>query len=595
MNDMTSIAKPRAARAKKTASTTATDARPNAEHAADPISTAIVVPTAPQVFPLRTLTRAAENVRHQRIDEDVTGLADDIVAHGLLQSLIGYQLDGKVEIVGGGRRLAALREVKRRGLIDGDFPVPVLIRDIGEAVELSLADNLQQRTMSPVDEFLAFKALMEHGTNSPEGLAKRFGFSERIVKQRLRLAELAPEILDALADRDITIDAAMAYASSQDRDLQSKVFKVQAKRGWEPHRANNIRHDLKMKGMSTADPLFKFVTAEIYEREGGGYEDDLFDEAGAERQLTHPFLVETKAREMLDFQMVRVEIELQRRDDLSPAIAGYVVPADLRLHAYGTQSKLKAPAGFVQVEKYEHQKMWKTIRHNAIDAHVLVGINNDGELVAWPRTVFVPAEQKHAIAPPSEHMGYVPPDPAEIARQERERGVARWARRLAVPKFAGTEFDGRAFWPDIFEDRSKAAVRDGVPGWLVTVQIFAPDADIAAAMPAAEERYDQAIAERAAAEKAEEEAREGETKRRDDLLALDPLPAVVVIDGEAWFQDEHGHYGTADDEADVYAWRYLIDGAEIEDIGETYGTREDFDAAMAAAGAEPVAAKEVEA
>jgi ParB family chromosome partitioning protein len=587
MNDMTSIANPRSSRK-----------RAKSIPLAEPIGAGIAIPAAPQLFPLGQLVRAAENVRHQRIDEDVVGLADDIVAHGLLQSLIGYAMDGKIEIVGGGRRLAALRLVRDRGLIDATFPVPVLIRDIGEAVELSLAENLQQRTMSPVDEFLAFKALMANGTNSPEILAKRFGFTERVVRQRLRLADLAPEILDSLAGREITLDAAMAYATSQDTHLQSEVFKVQSKRSWEPNRAANIRHDLKMKGMNTGHPLFKFVGADIYEREGGGYEDDLFDETGAERQLTHPFIVETQACLMLDFQMVRLQIELQRRDDLSPTIVGFVTPADLRLHPYGTQAKLKAPAGFVPLEKYEHAKMWRTIRHNSIDAHVLVGIDDKGELAFWPRTVFVPIEQKHAIAPPTvqpgtDDQGYAAATPEQRERAARDRGVNLWSRRLAVPPFAGTALEGRAFWPEQWEDRSRPAMHEGTAGCLVSVQIFVTDAEIADARPAAEARYETVLAEAAAADREAEIASAAATKRSEDLLALDPTPDVIVIEGEAWFRDDDGHYASADDDADIYAWRHLIEGLSDEEVATTYATRADFDAAMSAANAAPLIGEDV--
>ena len=244
-----------------------------------------VIPSAPRPFPLRSLVRAPENVRRTRVDEDVSSLADDIRAHGLLQSLIGYDggADGTVHIVGGGRRLQALDSLMFDGVIDGEFPVPVLIRDREHAVELSLAENLQQRTMSPVDEVFAFKALVDTGHHSPTDLAKRFGFSERVVKQRLRLADLAPEILDALAERKITLDSAMAYASTQDRTVQLETFSAESKRSWNAHTPHSIRQMVDAKGMRDTHPIARFVGPEAYEARGGGYEDDLFrgDQDGA--------------------------------------------------------------------------------------------------------------------------------------------------------------------------------------------------------------------------------------------------------------------------------------------------------------------------
>src|SRR3546814_20584439 len=78
--------------------------------------------------------------------------------------------------------------------------------------------------MNAADEFVAFDRLLQRGSVSPADLDKQFGFSERYVKQRLRLAALAPEILDALRNGKLTIDAAIAYAGTQDQTLQLKIF-----------------------------------------------------------------------------------------------------------------------------------------------------------------------------------------------------------------------------------------------------------------------------------------------------------------------------------------------------------------------------------
>src|SRR3546814_2955808 len=141
----------------------------------------------------------------------IESLAEDIAAHGLLQSLIGYAGDTDIDaavvyIVGGGRRLGALDLLRDRGAIADSFPVPVLLRDPDEAVSLSLSENLAKRDMHAADEFVEFDRLLQRGSVSPADLAKQFGFSERYVKQRLRLAALAPEILDALRNGKLTID-----------------------------------------------------------------------------------------------------------------------------------------------------------------------------------------------------------------------------------------------------------------------------------------------------------------------------------------------------------------------------------------------------
>ncbi len=547
-----------------------------------------LTPSMPELFPLKQLRRAAENVRHTRIDEEVTELTADIMAHGLLQSLIGYRDGDLVQIVGGGRRFQALRRIEDEAAIDGDFCVPVLIRDRDEAVELSLAENLQQRTMSPVDEFFAFRALIDTGRFDPAELAKRFGFTERVIKQRLRLASLAPEILDALAERKITLDVAMAYARSQDQALQSLVFKAEKKRSHDPHRIHNIQWTLSAKGIRTDNPLFKFIGAESYERRGGQYEDDLFNtEARDVRDLATPAIALAAAQEMLDFQMVRMLAEARKDEKFAPTIVGYVTPANLRLESWGTQEKLDPPAGFVRAEKHEHARMWQTIRNNAIDVHVLAGINPKGELVIHPTVVFVPKAQKEAVAPAQGGFSHTPPTPEEQAAARRKRGIETWQYRLAVGPFAGTPFDGRAFWIDGYNRQPTRETINGTPGWLVPVDIFVTEAQFAAQREEAEREFDRAEVERTAIEAARTAAEDAEEARRVEILAMDPPPAVVVVDGLPIFRKEDGSY-EGDDNMAFESIEQLVDAADRagDELGDVFATTELYEAAMAAVGGE---------
>lgn len=583
MNAPAKIEKPRAPRAKLSIAT------PKPEASETALATiARIMPSAPELVRLIDMLRAPENVRHTRIDEDVRALADDILAHGLLQSLIGYRGELKVMIVGGGRRYQALMLLWEDGHIDGDFLVPVLIRSIDEAVELSLAENLQQRTMSPVDEFFAFQALMDRGDTSPAELAKRFGFTERVVRQRLRLAQLATPVLDALAERRITLDAALTYAATQDRTLQAEIFRAETKRAKsyrEAHRPNDIRHAIAMKGTKTDSPIFRFVGEDAYVARGGQFEDDLFNEVGKERSLANPGLLMEIARELIDMRYQKALP--QWICDYAPTITGYLVATDLRVKSWGNTAP-KPPAGFVQVEKYDAKPMWKTIRNNAIETHVLIGINDAGELAIWPRLVFVPKEQRDALDPPPGPARSVPvPTPEELARHDRIRGIGLWQKRLAVGPFAGTPLQGRAFWTT---QSPRAVVQEGLNGWRIPLEVFVTDEEVAAQAEAAEARYDEELAQRAAVEAASRSAEEAQAAasqaRADELLAMDP-PAVALIDGEAWARNDAGAYAVIDDEEGGWceSWPGLLANFDPLDVTHTYATRAEYDAARAGAGA----------
>ncbi len=536
--------------------------KPRAGKAAAPIAKTIAaVPPAPAAVPPTSvsfirfldLRRAPENVRKTRPAEDVDELADDIAAHGLLQSLIGYQDREKgrdlTYIVGGGRRLQALGLLLDRGLIDRAYQVPVVIREQDEAVELSLTENLQKRDMSPADECVAFELLMRPGNVSPDDLAKRFGYTGRYVRQRLRLAALADEILDALRDKTIGLESAMAYASTQDRGLQLAMFKKQARTPFRPHDPDRIRYDVKVKGIRTTDPLFTYVGAAAYERKGGGYEDDLFADASTDRMLDKPLLLTELAEQHINFQMVRKLIDLQEE---TPSLSGFLRITDLRLYSWGTSNEPKAPKGYEVVKSHDLKQIWKTIRNNRIDVQVAVGINEAGELAIWERGLYVVADQVEAVQPRrSSGPGSHQPSQAEVDKQQRDAGVDRIAWRLGVGSFARSPFEGRAYFPtrswgiDQFEV-SRDPRHQG--GKLVAVQVFVTDAEFAAMRTEAEQRYD---ADLAAARAREEEKARRKARHEEivaEIIALDPAPAVVVLDDEPYFRNTQGGWaGTRED------------------------------------------------
>src|SRR3546814_9300610 len=73
--------------------------------------------------------------------------------------------------------------------------------------------------MSPADECRGYRAALDKG-ETEEDVARRLGVTIRHIQGRLRLADLAEPIFDALAEGKITLDIAKAYGSTSDRDAQ---------------------------------------------------------------------------------------------------------------------------------------------------------------------------------------------------------------------------------------------------------------------------------------------------------------------------------------------------------------------------------------
>ncbi|MEE0060316.1 MAG: ParB/RepB/Spo0J family partition protein [Acutalibacteraceae bacterium] len=118
-------------------------------------------------------------------------LADSIAQHGVLQPLLVRPIaDGGYQIVAGERRWRASR-------MAGLTEVPVVIKELtdSETMELALIENLQREDLTPIEEALGYKQLMDEYGFSQEQVSKTVGKSRPTIANALRLLNLPEEIL----------------------------------------------------------------------------------------------------------------------------------------------------------------------------------------------------------------------------------------------------------------------------------------------------------------------------------------------------------------------------------------------------------------
>lgn len=223
----------------------------------------------PRLIPLSKLVLADKNVRRGG-KADLEQLAADILAHGVLQNLVGTVVDGsfgageQVQIVAGGRRLRALELLKRQGKIDGDHLVPVQIVPGYASREASLAENFQRLPMSAGEEVEAFGWLADLEGLDAAAIAARFGLTVQHVKQRLRLAGLAAPVLAALKDRKITLEVAQAFASVPDAARQEAVWKELKDNSWAIGSPNEVRRQMAGAAKQADSVEARFVGEAAY-------------------------------------------------------------------------------------------------------------------------------------------------------------------------------------------------------------------------------------------------------------------------------------------------------------------------------------------
>ena len=260
--------------------------------------TALIHDSAIRTVPLDRLSVAPENVR--RTPPDATAEAElkaSIANHGLLENLVvrSEGPDGGYAVVAGGRRLAALKALAADGVLDVAHPVSCLVVDGNAApAELSLAENVIRVAMHPADQVIAFTKLAESGVTAA-AIAARFGTSERLVEQRLRLGNAAPELLDAYRAGGIDLETLKAFAVTTDHARQIVVWEQVADQGYRPA-AWQVKRMLTEERVPANSAMARFVGIEDYEAAGGPVLRDLFaaeDESGV--WLEDPVLLQKLA------------------------------------------------------------------------------------------------------------------------------------------------------------------------------------------------------------------------------------------------------------------------------------------------------------
>jgi ParB family chromosome partitioning protein len=138
----------------------------------------------------------------RRFDEDaLSGLADSIRDHGVLQPLlVSEDGSGGYVVIAGERRWRASRAA-------GLKTVPAVIRerlDGRDELALALVENLQRRDLSPLEEARAFEHLRsEHGLSQAE-IARQVAMDRSTVANALRLLRLPEEIQELVESRQLS-------------------------------------------------------------------------------------------------------------------------------------------------------------------------------------------------------------------------------------------------------------------------------------------------------------------------------------------------------------------------------------------------------
>jgi ParB family chromosome partitioning protein len=234
-----------------------------------------------RVYPLNKLKKSPRNVRKvEHTEADIKARAASIQAKGLISPLVvepelradGSETGYGLVTAGEGRRLA-LRLLAKRKVISKTTPVRCLVDTLNDPQEISLDENVSRSALHPADEFEAFRDQAERRGFGAEEIGARFGVTAAVVRQRLRLGAVAPDLLDVYRQGGLTLDQLQAFAISEDHARQRQVFETLTNR--QPYA---IRRAMTETTALVGDRRVTFVGLPAYLDAGGTILRDLFSE-----------------------------------------------------------------------------------------------------------------------------------------------------------------------------------------------------------------------------------------------------------------------------------------------------------------------------
>lgn len=261
-----------------------------------------------EYVPLSDLVKSPLNVRTIPYSEDsVRGLAHSIESLGLLQNLIVHTLaDGKSGVAAGGRRLTALQLLAQENRLAGDHTVMVKRVSDDIAALASVAENEQRAAMHPAEQIAGFRTLAEQG-KTPAQIGDALGFSSPHVQRMLKLANLAPQLMNMLAKDEITVEQCQALCLESEQARQVEVFES-VKASWSNAPAHLIKRAITETEIRTDSPKFLFIGREMYESAGGVVREDLFSALEGDG-TADSVLVERLVQEKLESAALAIELQ----------------------------------------------------------------------------------------------------------------------------------------------------------------------------------------------------------------------------------------------------------------------------------------------
>jgi len=200
-------------------------------------TSSLLFPGIPDEVPASRIKFSSRPLRSSPLDDN--DLTASIKKKGLLQPiLVRITSSGDYEVIAGNRRLHACKILNWKNI-----PCHLVEMDDREAFEASLIENIDRKTLTPLEEARAYKSyVLDYGWGGISELSERLGKSVSYVAKRIKLLDLPEEVQVSLEKQSIGTSVAEELLFIKNKEEQSRLAELVKQRHLT---LKNLREEIK--------------------------------------------------------------------------------------------------------------------------------------------------------------------------------------------------------------------------------------------------------------------------------------------------------------------------------------------------------------
>ena len=153
-------------------------------------------------------------------DDSIYELSESIKNHGVFQPILVRPIGDKYEIIAGERRYKA-------SVLANKTTIPAIIMSLNDkdTVEVALIENVQRANLTPIEEAISYKKILDMGYIKQEALAQKLGKTQSTIANKIRLLNLDEDVQEALLQNKISERHARSLLKLKNNDDQKIMLK----------------------------------------------------------------------------------------------------------------------------------------------------------------------------------------------------------------------------------------------------------------------------------------------------------------------------------------------------------------------------------